>query len=496
MFNRVRLLVILFALPAFQSVGQVMQKPNIVLIMVDDLRPELGSYGKKHIVTPHMDRLAKTGQLFTRAYTNYPTCGPSRASLLSGLYPSRSRFNEWNCSQDKDVPGIVSMPMHFRNHNYKTISYGKVYNNLEDGKGSWDEIWRPVIASTEMIGWEYLSKDGIDTFEKLNRDRHANTKPRTSSNLPKKGFAFEGPDVPDDAYMDGKTADKTIEKLQELRQNTTQPFFLTVGFYKPHWPFNAPAKYWELYDREQIQLPSNSAPHKNAPEIMTVDRGGIRSHYGIPKSGPMPDSVAKALLHGFYASVSYVDSQIGKILNALDFFGMQDNTIVILWGDQGQEMGEHGIWDKNKNFSTSIQIPFIIKAPGKNKDIKINDLVESIDLYPTLCELSGLPKPFHVQGRSIVPLLNGTGPGKDAVFCRATPEGETIVTPTHTYTEFYDRHKKIVARALFDLREDPDENNNIAEAPASKAIVAELSKKLSEHIKDRDQISLLSVSQP
>jgi iduronate 2-sulfatase len=491
MYDRVKLIAFSLILLAFQSNAQILQRPNIILIMVDDLRPELGSYGKKHMVTPHMDRLAKTGQLFTRAYTNFPTCGPSRASLLSGLYPSRSRFKEWNCSQDKDVPGIVSMPMHFRNNHYKTISLGKVYNNMDDGKGSWDEHWRPVISSTEMIGWEYLSKAGIQTFEQLNLDRHADTRTRTSNHLPKKSFAYEGPDVPDNAYMDGKTSDKTIEKLQELRLNPTQPFFLSVGFYKPHWPFNAPAKYWDLYNRDKIQLPANQYPSKNAPDIMTIDRGGLRSHYGIPQTGPLPDTLAKTLLHGFYASVSYIDSQVGKILNALEYLGMHENTIVILWGDQGQELGEHGIWDKNKSFSTSLQIPLIVKVPGKKANVKVSELVESVDLYPTLCELAGIAKPFHVQGRSIVPVLNATaGQTKGAVFCRAVPEGETIITQTHAYTEFYDRHKKVTARALFDLRNDPDENNNIAEAPASKAIVSELSSKLGEHLKSRDQISL------
>jgi iduronate 2-sulfatase len=491
MYDRIKLILSLSVLCALPSTGQVLQKPNILIIMVDDLRPELGSYEKKHMVTPHIDRLAKMGQLFTRAYTNFPTCGPSRASLLTGLYPSRTRFNEWNCSQDKDVPGVVSMPMHFRNNHYKTISLGKVYNNLEDGKGSWDEIWRPVISSTEMIGWEYLSKAGIETFAQLNQQRLSDVTPRTSNHLPKKGFAFEGPDVEDAAYMDGKTTDKTIEKLQELRQNPTQPFFLTVGFYKPHWPFNAPAKYWNLYNRDQIQLPANQFPPTNAPDIMKLDQGGLRTHYGIPRTGPLPDSLAKSLLHGFYASISYIDSQVGKILNTLEYFGMDENTIVILWGDQGQELGEHGLWDKNKSFSTSLQIPLIVKVPGKKTNVKVSELVESVDIYPTLCELTGIRKPFHLQGRSIAPVLNATGGKvKEAVFCRATPEGETVITQTHSYTEFYDQHKKVKARALFDLRTDPDENHNIAEAATSKAIVAELSRRLEEHLKSRDQISL------
>ncbi len=485
---KITLLIAVFSVTHMS--GQNLQKPNILFIMVDDLRPELGCYGKAHMVTPHIDRLAKMGQLFTRAYTNYPTCGPSRASVLSGLYPSRSRFNGWNCALDEDVPGVVSLPMHFRNNHYKTISLGKVYNNLDDGKGSWDEVWRPVIASTEMIAWEYLSKSGYQAFEARNLDRRSDTRPRTSSHLPRQGFAFERPEVEDAAYMDGKTADKTIEKLQELCRNPVQPFFLSVGFYKPHWPFNAPNKYWELYDPDRIALPGNLHLPKNVPDPMRLDQGGIRAHLGIPETGPLPDSLARTLLHGFYACVSYIDSQVGKILNALEYFGMLENTIVILWGDQGQEFGEHGLWSKNKSFTTSLQIPLILKVPGKGENVRSSQLVESVDIFPTLCELAGISKPFHIQGSSFVPVLNNpAAQGKDAVFCRAPREGETIVTQTHTYTEFYDRDKKVNASVLFDLRTDPGENNNIAELPASKALVSELSEKLGRHLTARDRIS-------
>lgn len=479
------------ALICLRSHGQQLQKPNVLLIMVDDLRPELGCYGKKHMVTPHIDRLAAMGQMFTRAYTNFPTCGPSRASLLSGLYPSRHRFNTWNCSQDKDTPGVVSLPMHFRNNHYQTISLGKVYNNLDDGQGSWDEVWRPVINSTEPIAWEYLSKAGKEAFESINAERLQNTKQRTSDNLPKKGFAFERPDVADNAYMDGKTTDKTIETLQQLRLNPSQPFFLTVGFYKPHWPFNAPDKYWRLYDPEKIELPKNQSFPKNAPEMMSLNQGGLRTHLGLPDKGQIPDSTAKNLLHGFYACISYIDSQVGKILNTLEYLGMDENTIVILWGDQGQVMGEHGLWVKNNSFSSSLQIPLIMKTPGRKAGQQQGQLVESIDIFPTLCELAGITKPFHLQGKSFVPVLNDVqAPGKEAVFSRAPLEAETVITQNHVYTQFYDHKKKVKASALFDLRVDPDESNNIAAESAQKEIVSELSKRLEKHLIDRDHIPL------
>ena len=439
-----------------QNVNRALSKPNVLFIMVDDLRPQLGCYGQQ-IVSPNINRLAKKGQLFTRAYVNYPVCGPSRASVLSGLYASRARFDSWNCSQDKDVPGVISLPMLFRNNNYKTISIGKVYNNFEDGKGSWDEIWRPSVSTTQ---WDYQTKEGIKIFEKLNSADEENTATRNNKNLPKRGVPFERADVTDVTYEDGRIANRAIENLQQLK-NSSAPFFLAVGFNKPHLPFNAPAKYWELYDEKQIKLAQNPSKPKGA------------------------------LIHGYYACVSYVDSQIGRVLNELEDLGLDNNTIVVLWGDHGWQLGEHGLWGKGVNYKNALQIPLIFKVPGKKSEVRQDGLVESVDIYPTICDLVGLTKPFHLQGRSFVPLLDHLeAGGKAAVYSRTNSGGETIITKTHSYTEFFDQQGTLIARMLYDLQVNPAENNNIAERVENKELVADLSEKLNSHMIERDSILL------
>jgi iduronate 2-sulfatase len=469
-----------------QNVNRALSKPNVLFIMVDDLRPQLGCYGQE-IVSPNINRLAKKGQLFTRAYVNYPVCGPSRASVLSGLYASRARFDSWNCSQDKDVPGVISLPMLFRNNNYKTISIGKVYNNFEDGKGSWDEIWRPSVSTTQ---WDYQTKEGIKIFEKLNSADEENTATRNNKNLPKRGVPFERADVTDVTYEDGRIANRAIENLQQLK-NSSAPFFLAVGFNKPHLPFTAPAKYWELYDEKQIKLAQNPSKPKGAPAASTPDFGELRFYYGIPEHGPLPDSLARKLIHGYYACVSYVDSQIGRVLNELEDLGLDNNTIVVLWGDHGWQLGEHGLWGKGVNYKNALQIPLIFKVPGKKSEVRQDGLVESVDIYPTICDLVGLTKPFHLQGRSFVSLLDHLeAGGKAAVYSRTNSGGETIITKTHSYTEFFDQQGTLIARMLYDLQVDPAENNNIAELVENKELVADLSEKLNSHMMERDSILL------
>lgn len=470
-----------------QNVNQGLSKPNVLFIMVDDLRRQLGCYGQKQMISPNIDRLAKMGQLFTQAYVNYPVCGPTRASVLTSLYPSTTRFNSWNCTQDEDVPGVVSLPMLFRNNNYKTISVGKVYNNFEDGKGSWDENWRPSVSTTF---WDYQTKEGIKIFEELNVAEQGNTTVRNNKNLPKRGLPFERADVSDMTYEDGRIANRAIENLQQL-QNSSAPFFLAVGFSKPHLPFNAPTKYWELYDEKEIKLAQNPNYPENAPAASTPDFGELRTFYGIPKHGPISDSLARKLIHGYYSCVSYVDAQIGRVLNELENLGLDNNTIVVLWGDHGWQLGEHGLWGKGVNYKNSLQVPLILKVPGKKSNVHQNEMVESVDIYPTLCELAGFAKPFHLQGKSFVYLLDKPeGKGKDAIYSRTSFGGETIITKTHSYTAFFDKQGKLKARMLYDLRIDSNEDYNVAELPKNKQLIMDLHEKLNLQLTNRDKIIL------
>lgn len=470
-----------------QSANKSLNQPNILFIMVDDLRPELGCYDQPHIKSPNIDRLARMGQLFTQAYVNYPVCGPSRAILLSGLYGSPSRFNGWNCSQDKDVPGLVSLPMHFKNNNYSTVSLGKVYNNFEDGKGSWDDIWRPATTTT---AWDYQSEEGISIFKSLNEERQYNTQPRNNQNLPNRGPAFENPEIEDEVYEDGRIATKAMEKLQKFK-STGEAFFMAVGFKKPHLPFNAPKRYWDLYDRESIELPDNFYPPKNAPKESLHNYNELRAYSNIPNEGPFSEELSKALNHGYYASVSYVDSQVGRVLDELENLGLNENTIVVLWGDHGWQLGEHELWCKHSNFNTSTRIPLIFKIPGKLTDVKQESLVETVDIYPTLCELAGINAPIHVQGKSFMQLLdNPKAEGKKAIFSRSNLGGETILTKTHAYTEFYDKDGQLKSTMLFDLVNDPNENENIVDKAKSQDIIAQMTELLSNHMANRNSISL------
>lgn len=445
------------------------EKPNVLFIAVDDLRPELGSFGQSHIKSPHIDKLSESGLTFNRSYCNIPVCGASRASILSGIRPNRHRFLNYNCSQDKDVPGVVSLPMHFKNNGYKTISLGKIYHHAADGKGSWDKVWSP---KGKTKSWRDYVTDLNIRLDTGNRTR---------------GFPYEKANVPDEAYKDGKIAVQAIEELKSFRKNK-EPFFLAVGFLKPHLPFNEPARYWDMYDEKEIKLADNPYKPKNAPQQSMHTFGELRAYNSIPPTGPVHDSTAYKLVHGYYACVSYTDAQIGKVLTALEDLELDENTIVILWGDHGWNLGDHGLWCKHCNFETALHTPLIIRAPGKKSGIKTDALVEYVDVYPTLCDLTGLSIPFHTQGTSLTPLFaNPQQSWKEAVYCRWI-KGETIVTKSHTYTEWFDDSGKSTARMLYDLNNDPHENVNISENPENRSLVKKLSDDLIKHMKERDKL--------
>ncbi|MFW6259575.1 MAG: sulfatase [Tangfeifania sp.] len=479
--------LILIVLPAISQKGKVIEslqfesklveKPNVLFIAVDDLRPELAAYGASHIHSPNIDKLAESGLTFNRAYCNIPVCGASRASLLSGIRPNRHRFVNYSCRQDEDVPGVVSLPMHFKNNGYHTVSLGKIYHHITDGKGSWSEApWSP---EGDWQGWQaYVLPESHEVIE-----------PRPGGNGIN-GPSFEAPDAPDHIYPDGMIAGEAMRKLDQFK-NSEEPFFLAVGFLKPHLPFNAPKKYWDLYDYDEIELPANMKKPDGAPDQCMHNFGELRNYTDVPDQGPMEEDFMRKLIHGYYACVSYTDAQIGKVLDKLEDLGMTENTIVILWGDHGWHLGEHNLWCKHCNFEKVLHTPLIIKAPGKKAGIKTDALVEYVDIYPSLCELAGLEKPFHLQGKSFVPLAeNPDLSWKEAVYCRWI-RGETVVTQTHTYTQWYnDNSGEVEARMLYDLENDPEETVNISEVRENKKLVLNLAEKLEKHIAERDTLNI------
>ncbi|MCA9176487.1 MAG: sulfatase [Planctomycetales bacterium] len=462
------LLCALTLLVALTSAAQG-ERPNVLFLAVDDLRPQLGCYGEAAIKSPNIDQLAASGVLFERAYCMVPTCGASRAALMTSIRPARQRFINHLTWAEKDAPGITTLNTHFKQQGYTTSSLGKVFHHPTDNAPGWSKpAWRPRNVSTYQL----------PANQKLHQQRQ-----KESDGNRARGPAWEAADVADNAYADGVIAEQAISELRRLRQQDS-PFFLAVGFLKPHLPFVAPQKYWDLYDHDSIRLPETYRVPQNAPTQSIHSSGELRAYAGIPAKGPVSDETARQLIHGYYACVSYTDAQIGKVLAELEQLGLARNTIVVLWGDHGWNLGEHTLWCKHSCYETSMRIPLVIRAPGVQGGQRREQLVESIDLYPTLCELAGLPTPDHVQGASMVAVIrDASAPGKTAAIGRFQ-NGDTIRTQTHRYTEYSGANGNRQAVMLYDHRNDAAEDNNIAQGNPN---AEELAKQLHQGMgRDKD----------
>lgn len=439
---------------------------NVLFIAVDDLRPELGCYGNQRVLSPNIDRLAQSGMLFERAYCQQAICMSSRASLLSGYRPDVGQMYR-NEALYTHVPDALSLNRHFLAQGYATMSIGKIYHHGSDDNVGWS--LGDHDPEGDWAGRGYLSEAAKAVVHAYD-ETHPHAKKRGI------GPAFECPEVPDNAYSDGRIADLAVEAFDQLKD---EPFFLAVGFRKPHLPFNAPKKYWDLYDPAAFTLAENPFAPKGAPREAGTHWGELRAYADIPREGPMPDDLARKLIHGYYACISYTDAQIGRVLDALEQHGLQENTVVVLWGDHGWKLGEHGMWCKHTNFELDTHVPLLLRAPGMGAGQRTAALTELVDIYPTLCDLCGLEKPAHLQGASAVPLLkNPDRPWKRAAFSqypRGSRMGYSMRTDTHRYTEWHDlKTGECVARELYDHRNDSAENVNLATAPENKALVTEL----------------------
>lgn len=427
------------------------QKPNILFIAVDDLRPELGCYGCEEIKSPNIDRLAARGAAFKRAYCQVAVCGASRASVLTGLRPTKTRFIDFDAYAEKDAPDAMTLPEELQKNGYICLSNGKVFHHKEDTAGrSWSKPpWR---------------LDGSLTF--LDPASRSMINPKT-----KRGPVFEAPDVPDNAYCDGMIADKTIEDLKQLAKEG-KPFFLGCGFMRPHLPFYAPKKYWDMYSNEQITVANNQYRPKDAPKALISSTEILSYHNrGIEYNS---DEWHRSCRHAYYACVSYVDEQIGKVLKTLDDLNLTENTIIILWGDHGWLLGEHDFWGKHNVMHRTVNAPLILAGPGIPSGQKLDQLVEFVDIYPTLFDLAGLTTVnAGLQGASFVPILkNPDHAWKNAVFSSYGP-AISVVTKRYNYAEFKNGEKM-----LYDLKTDPDENTNLAGKEEYSVIIGRLSQLL------------------
>ena len=461
------------------KVKRTVKKPNVLLIYMDDLRPQLGCYGNNIIKSPNIDKLASTSVQFNNAYANVPVCGASRASMLTGVYPAKGRYVDYKTFASKDNPNAISFPKLFKQNGYTTISNGKVYHHVDDNPNDFDEVWRPYAFDKNDKGltpseyWESIWRDyhiaeNAEFYKKTN-----------------KGPSTENADVSDSTYIDGIMANKVINDIKKLSKSD-KPFFLTAGFISNHLPFNSPLKYWNKYPKEVIKRPYNNYPPKDVPKQAIVNWWELLQYSDIPREGKLDNETSLRMIHGYNATVSYVDVLIGKIMRTLKDEGLDKNTIVVLVADHGYSLEEHTLWVKYNTFKDAAHVPLLIHLPDMMKGTKTDALVELVDLYPTLTELCKIAPPVgQLDGVSLVPILKNTKlEGKDYTFTK-TANAFCVRSKRYAYTEFIDlSNSKTISNMLYDYKTDNDENVNVVNKEAYKEIVKEFKKVLRTRFKD------------
>ena len=404
---------------------------NVLFIVVDDLRPMLGCYGYSEIHTPNIDAIAARGTLFNRAYCQFPVCNPSRVSMLTGIRPKTTGFINNPQIFREVLPHVVTLPQHFKAHGYHTRAVGKVTHGPSAYPYSWSiPEWSP-------------------------RYRPPNGKP-----------VWQALDVGDDELRDGEVAKQTVKTLTEIQD---LQFFLAVGFYKPHLPYHAPRKYFNLYDLQMFEA---------LPDILLPSTHEIRDYSGVPAVGePFSEEQTVALMRGYAAATSYVDAQVGRVLHQLDALGLTDSTIIVFCSDHGFHLGEHGWWGKHTLFEVSLHSPVIVSLPNQSQGTKTDAIVELVDIFPTLCDACEQPLRPELEGISMVPVIqNPTRPWKTAAFSQYGKHRFSIRTARYRYTEWGSNGRR--GKELYDYQTDPHETVNIAHLPENAALVAHLSERL------------------
>jgi len=416
-----RTTLLLLLLITASTTNSQASRPNILFIAIDDLRPELGCYGSPIAKSPHLDKLAANGLRFHRAYCQQAICSPSRASLMTGARPDTIRVIE-NTAYFRELnPDIVTLPQHFINHGYETVYCGKIYHaRMTDNDHSWSRkpAWNRCPYKFPKLPGQYALLENQQLWASNKEKMFAKYGQKGAGGLVH-GPAYESADVEDHAYQDGFNTQLAIATLKDhLDKKSDKPLFLALGLTKPHLDFIAPKKYWDMYDPADIKLAAQSQAPQGGAATGLHASFELRTRHGIPKSGPIGEKLARTLLHGYYACVSYADAQVGHMIQALEEAGVRDNTIIIVWGDHGWHLGDMGIWGKATNYEIATRVPLLISTPNMKARGKSSDaLVELVDMYPTLCQLANLPLPKHLEGHSFAPLLEKPDrPWKKAAF--------------------------------------------------------------------------------
>lgn len=449
------------------------RRPNVLFLASDDLRNNLGCLGDPVAKTPHLDALAGRGVLFERAYCQQALCNPSRASLLTGRRPDTLRV--WNLPVHfrETLPDVVTLPQHFKQHGYFTRNVGKIFHN-----------WRTRIQG-DPASWSVPAE--------LHFASHATDVAVIDGGTPPPNLATakgaESREVPDEAYFDGRVAARAIDALREISRRS-EPFFLAVGFWKPHTPFNPPKRYWDLYRRDEIPPPRHPEGPRNAPLLAL--KGATELTAGTR------EAIAE-LRHGYYAATSYLDAQVGKVIAELDRLGLAENTVIVFWSDHGFHLGEHGLWGKTSNYELDARVPLIIAVPGSARPgARTRSIVELLDLYPTLVDLCGLPPAEGLEGISLRPVLADPAAWVKRAAFTQTPRppniqggqsdimGYSLRDERYRYTEWREwATGRLHTAELYDHALDPDETVNRADDPALAAIRAALGAQLARQFPPR-----------
>ncbi|TKG96965.1 DUF4976 domain-containing protein [Puteibacter caeruleilacunae] len=505
----------LAALPLF---GQAQEKKNVLFIAVDDLKPILGCYGNELIQTPNIDKLASQGVVFANNHCQQAVCAPSRASLLCGVQPDRTKVWDLKTLIRDMNPDIVTIPQYFKQNGYFTTSVGKIFDkrsvDADHDEVSWSEpqvfegdnkyvhsdYGRPALGYYQLP----CTKQKVAKYMKEAQAKGKKGYGITKYAIERVKPSTEMADVPDNAYVDGVLALSAIDRLEQLSKKD-KPFFLGVGFKRPHLPFVAPTKYWNLYEREDIPLAPYQKASKNGPKFAYHNSGELRSYTDIPPlnsfsdigSDLLPVAKQKELIHGYYAAISYIDAQVGKVLSALDSLGLRKNTVIILWGDHGWHLGDHGIWCKHTNFEQATRSPLII-SNGNGHQSVCSSPTEFLDVFPTLCDLAGIDIPNNLDGVSLRPIIeNNRDKVKDysvSQFHRGKNEGYAFRTERYRLVVWVkDMFRKpndfkednIIAEELYDYQEDPHETVNVADQKKYRKVKQEMMTYCRDYFKNR-----------
>lgn len=478
-------IILIFILQiAIYTYGQKLDRQkeyfNVLFIITDDLSASLNCYGVEGAITPNIDKLAGEGVIFNHAYCQSALCNPSRASIMTGKYPHELGILGNHAHFRGIFPTIRTLPQYFKDLGYYSVGIGKIYHN-------WGQ---PIHGDPQSWSEDQKYHWGAHFQDWYIPEKHYHLHSDIT-----KGPAVQCEDVPDEAYLDGRITNEAINKLRELQD---VPFFMGVGFWKPHLPYNAPKKYWDLYDRNNLPPVKYSHPVEGVPELAYVNSNEARSYTDVNNEGPIPEDKKKELRHGYFASISYMDAQVGKIIEELDRLDMTESTIVVFVSDHGYHAGEHGQFGKWTNFEIGTRVPLIISAPKlKESGKEANGLVELVDLYPTLVDLCNLEKTKsfdQLSGVSLVPILKNTNVSvKSSAFSQTqrplgsesqySTLGSTIRTDSFRYNVWTDRKRNtIIAEELYDLSLDPFNVNNLNNDQSMKQLKDNLLEKLKKFI--------------